>query len=67
MAKFPVLGTLVACKCGRMILIEQSLFGVNHVSSTSATCWDCMTPDQRENAVRNYRIDPDSVKSPVKA
>ena len=35
--------TLSCNKCGRKILVEIVLFGVNHNASVRATCAECLT------------------------
>ncbi len=45
----PVRGEVVKCsKCGRQILFEQLLIGVDPTAETIATCWECLDDKARE-------------------
>jgi hypothetical protein len=56
-AIIPGLGTLASCKvCGRKILIERGTAGSDHTVSTVIRCWDHLTPEHQEEAIRTYRF-----------
>ena len=55
--KPPVRGEVVRCsKCGRKVLIEQILVGIDHTSETMAVCWDCLDDQAKERAKELYHI-----------
>ena len=55
--EFPVVGNLAECgKCGRKILVERALIGVNHTMSTIATCWECLKPETQKEAREIYQL-----------
>jgi len=52
-----VVGRLVKCsKCGRKILVERGLMGVNHTLEIIAACWDCLDGQARERAIERYKL-----------
>ena len=52
-----VVGRLIKCsKCGRKILVERGLFGVNHTLEIFATCWDCLDGQARRRAIERYDL-----------
>ena len=52
-----VVGRLVKCsKCGREILVERGLFGVNHTLEITATCWDCLDRQAQKGAIERYKL-----------
>lgn len=54
----PAVGDLVKCSnCGRKILVERGLIGVNHTIFTKATCWQCLDSKTREKAKKMYRLE----------
>ena len=51
------LGQLVKCeKCGRKILVERALLGVNHTLDIKATCWECLTSKAKGKASRACQL-----------
>lgn len=56
--KLDVSGQLVQCsKCGRRILVERPLIGVNHTAKVIATCWDCLDNEAKKRAGELYYIE----------
>lgn len=52
-----VVGRLVECsECGREILVERGLIGVNHTLEVIATCWDCLDGQARKRAIERYKL-----------
>jgi hypothetical protein len=54
---FPMVGKLVKCKCGKLILVERGINGSDHCIGVNASCWDCLTPEQKEKAKNLYNIE----------
>jgi len=58
----PVEGELVKCKkCGRKILVERPMFGIDHTIKTLVTCWDCLDPKVQERTKARYALDIDAL------
>ncbi|MFX1298400.1 MAG: hypothetical protein ACFFD2_26540 [Promethearchaeota archaeon] len=52
------IGRIAECRvCGRKVLVEQVLEDTDHTVQLTITCWECLTPAQREKAVRMYDLD----------
>jgi len=41
-------------KCGRKIVVEQFLIGVNHAHTTVANCLECVTPHLPDGYVKEH-------------
>jgi hypothetical protein len=55
--QLPIEGKLLArAFCGHKILVEDSLIGVNHSVATTATCWDCLSDEKKQEAITRYAI-----------
>lgn len=55
--ELPVVGRLVECRnCGRKILVEQALFGVDHTYAIQVTCWECLAEKSRKWATEKYKL-----------
>jgi hypothetical protein len=56
-AELPVYGQIVHCRtCGRRLLVERVLIGVNHTVETVVTCWDCLDKAAQEQARQRYQL-----------
>lgn len=57
--KLPVPGSLVKCsKCGREILVERGLIGVDHTIEIFVTCWECLDTGTKQKAIKKYKLKP---------
>ena len=62
--EFPVVGKLACChKCGRKILVERALIGVNHTLDVIATCWECLDEETQEKAKDTYKLKAEEIKN----
>lgn len=51
------IGLLAECRiCGRKTLIRELVNGVTHTMSRVIQCWDCMTPDYREEMRKEFKL-----------
>lgn len=57
MQELPSVGVLKECSgCGKLILVERGLIGINHTVFIKATCWDCLNPKAKERAQKMYSL-----------
>lgn len=57
MPDFPVVGELVKCeKCGREILVERGLIGIDHTFTILVSCWQCLKKESKKIARKKYQI-----------
>lgn len=55
--ELPVVGTLISCpKCGRKILVERGLIGIDHSIEIFVTCWQCLNKKAQDKARNKYQI-----------
>lgn len=53
----PVHGCLHTCsECSRRVLVERGINGSDHDIFVTATCWECLSAQQKETAMKKYRI-----------
>jgi len=53
----PTTATLTSCSlCGKNILVEQILIGVNHTTKIIVTCWSCL--ENKDECKRAYELYP---------
>lgn len=58
-----LVGYYVKCKkCGRAMLVELGLFGVDHTAAVIASCWDCLDDTQKAQAFDRCGVDPSNTK-----
>ena len=51
------MGALVKCpKCGREILVERGLIGIDHTVEILVTCWKCLDEKMKQRAVNKYKL-----------
>ena len=56
--QLPVVAKLVKCsKCGRRILVERGLIGVDHTIGIYATCWDCLESEGQKKVKETYGLE----------
>lgn len=53
-----MIGTIKKCSvCGRKILVERELIGIDHTAGMLVTCWDCLNEEQKKKAKELYGIE----------
>lgn len=51
------IGSLEKCEvCGREILVERIVNGVNHTLQVIITCWECLSKEAKQKAKGMYRV-----------
>ena len=53
----PIVAVVAHCiECDRPILVERVLAGADHDVYVGVNCWDCLTEDQRRDALARYGL-----------
>lgn len=51
------IGQIYECKCGRKVLVERVLVGTDHTARIFVACWDCLSKENKERAIKQYELE----------